>query len=112
MIVFDGTLPQETLQKEQEKVTAFLRENAQFERVDVWGKRDLAYEIRRKKQGYYCLFIYGGEKNIVGDLDKLLKLNESVLRYLSTVRRSDSGAAPREPQQKEESPVLETREDE
>lgn len=93
MIVYDGTLPEETLQKEREAVEKFLRENADFEKIDLWGKRELAYEIRRKRVGNYSLFLYTSEATVPGQLEKTLKLNEHVLRYLS-VRRAEPKASP------------------
>ena len=86
MIVFDGTLTDDVLHKEQALIEEFLKQNASFERTDVWGKRGLAYPIRRKKIGYYCLFIYEGEGPAITALERQLKLNEKALRYLTVVR--------------------------
>lgn len=87
-MIFDGTLPEDAVQKESAKIEEFIKLNAEFERTDIWGKKSLAYTIRKKKAGVYHLFIYKGdsEKNYAGKIDKLLKLNESVLRHLTVVR--------------------------
>jgi small subunit ribosomal protein S6 len=86
MIVFDGTLSEDALHKEQAHIEEFLKQSAVFERTDVWGKRSLAYTIRKKKIGYYCLFLYEGEGPAINALERQLKLNEKVLRYLTVVR--------------------------
>jgi small subunit ribosomal protein S6 len=86
MIVFDGTLGEDALHKEQAHIEEFLKQSAVFERTDVWGKRSLAYAIRKKKLGYYCLFLYEGEGTTINALERQLKLNEKVLRYLTVVR--------------------------
>lgn len=83
MIVYDGTLPDETVQQEQKRVEDFLKEHAEYQSTEVWGKRQLAYTINKKKSGVYCLFNFIGENTIVAGIDKLLKLNENVLRYMA-----------------------------
>ena len=86
VIVFDGTQSDDTLRREQTQVEEFLKQNAAFEKADVWGKRSLAYPIRKKRLGYYCLFLYDGEGTAITALERQLKLNENVLRYLTVVR--------------------------
>ncbi|MBN1127395.1 MAG: 30S ribosomal protein S6 [Chitinispirillaceae bacterium] len=86
VIVFDGTLPDDVLHKEQAQIEEFLKQNATFEKTDVWGKRTLAYPIRKKKLGYYCLFLYEAEGTVIAALERPFKLNERVLRFLSVVR--------------------------
>jgi small subunit ribosomal protein S6 len=86
MIVFDGALPDETLQKEQKQIEEFLAQNASFEKTDVWGKRPLAYTIKKKKLGYYCLFLFEGEGTIVNAIERHIKLNEAILRHQTIVR--------------------------
>lgn len=88
VVIFDGTLSEDTVQKESAKIEEFIKVNAEFERIDVWGKKSLAYMIKKKKTGIYQLFVYKGdsEKNYAGKMDKFLKLNDSVLRHLTVVR--------------------------
>lgn len=86
MVVFDGTLPDDVLQKEQQMVEDLLKQSANLEKTDVWGKRQLAYTIKKKKTGYYCLFLYEGEGDTVIALDKYIKLNDRILRYLTVQR--------------------------
>ena len=85
VIIFDGSLPDETIAKEQEKIESFLKENTEFEKTDVWGKKNLAYEINKKKSGYYCAFIFKGEGEICDTLKKSIKLNQNILRHLSVL---------------------------
>jgi len=94
VIVYDGTLPEETLRSEQEKVEQFLKKNAEFEQTEVWGKQPLAYEIRKKRTGNYLLFLFKGENDMPAKLGKELKLNTAVLRFLCVVRSNHPVVAP------------------
>jgi small subunit ribosomal protein S6 len=86
IVIFDGTLPDDAITGESGKIVEFLSKNAEFESTVVWGKKHLAYPLRKKRTGVYHLYLYKGEGNIAAKLDKFLKLNEAVLRHLSVVR--------------------------
>jgi small subunit ribosomal protein S6 len=58
-------------------------------RVDEWGKRTLAYEIKKFNKGCYVLLNYCGEGSIIAELERGMKLDERILQY-QTVKLSDS----------------------
>jgi small subunit ribosomal protein S6 len=86
MVVFDGTLPEDVLQKEQRQIEELIAQHADFEKTDIWGKKALAYPIRKRRTGYYCLFLFSGTGEIVPALDRYIKLNDTILRHLTVVR--------------------------
>jgi len=88
VVIYDATLSDDAILGESGKVEEFLRKNAEFEQTVVMGKKHLAYPIRKKKAGVYHLYLYKGEGDVAGMLEKHLKLNESVLRHLSVARTS------------------------
>lgn len=53
-----------------------------IEKEDLWGVRSLAYPIKRNTSGYYAHFEISADPKDVKDLDKSLKLEEDILRYL------------------------------
>jgi small subunit ribosomal protein S6 len=89
-VVFDGTLPDAALEKERVAVENFLKQNSTFDKTEIWGKRKMAYPIRKKQSGYYCLFLYNGDQETIRGLESRFKLNESVLRYLSVKQNQNA----------------------
>lgn len=53
--------------------------------VQKWGKRRLAYEIERKRDGVYTMMVWNGQGPMVKEVERRLRLNESVMRVLTTV---------------------------
>ena len=53
--------------------------------VQKWGKRRLAYEIERKRDGVYTMIVWNGGSIMVKELERRLRINESVMRVLTTV---------------------------
>jgi small subunit ribosomal protein S6 len=90
VVIFDATLPDDTIKSESGKLEEFLKKNAEFEKTEVMGKKYLAYPISKKKTGVYYLYLYKGEGDVAGKLEKYLKLNEAVVRHLSVVRSENN----------------------
>ena len=54
-----------------------------FHRLDDWGTRKLAYAIRKFPRGRYYYLRFDGGAQLVAELERRLRLDEKVLRYLS-----------------------------
>ncbi len=57
-------------------------EDGKVEKVDLWGVRDLAYPIKKHSKGFYAHFEIEADPMGAKGLDKTLKLEEDILRYL------------------------------
>ena len=57
---------------------------ADVTKLDNWGKRRLAYDIAKQREGAYAVFEVSAEPTMVKEFERQLKLNENVLRFLST----------------------------
>ena len=57
---------------------------AEVTKVENWGKRRLAYDINKQREGTYAVLDVSAEPAMVKEFERQLKLNESVLRFLST----------------------------
>jgi small subunit ribosomal protein S6 len=51
-------------------------------KLDRWGKRRLAYEIKDLWEGFYCLILFSGEAAVVSELDRVLKITDDILRHM------------------------------
>ena len=91
MVIFDPTLDERTIAPSLDTLLNVVREEGgKVDKVDVWGKRRLAYEIKKNSEGIYAVVEMNCEPATVQELDRLLTLNESVLR--TKVLRADQQA--------------------
>ena len=82
MIVFDTTVDAQTIQVALDRALETIRSHdGNPGAIDRWGKRPLAYEIKKRKEGYYVLVEFSGESNTVTELDRILTLSDEVLRF-------------------------------
>ena len=70
-------------------------------RVEDWGRRQLAYPIRKRTNGYYVVAQFQAEPPALPEFERLLKLDEELLRYLVVLHEGEPTApmsiATREP---------------
>jgi small subunit ribosomal protein S6 len=81
MIILDPSLEERTVQPSLEQfLTVVTNAGGTVEKVDIWGRRRLAYEIDKKSEGIYTVIDMTAEPDAVKELDRQLNLNEAVLR--------------------------------
>ena len=84
--ILDPGLDETQVNGEVEKTTEWIKGlGGEVLEVQRWGKRRLAYEINRRRDGVYTLILYQGPGAIVKELDRRFRLNESVLRSLTVL---------------------------
>ncbi|ABO51808.1 SSU ribosomal protein S6P [Desulforamulus reducens MI-1] len=75
---------------EEEKVTALMEKfksvveekGAEVTKLDKWGKRRLAYEINKIKEGIYVLMQFKAEPAASAELDRVMKINDDIVRHM------------------------------
>jgi small subunit ribosomal protein S6 len=53
--------------------------------IDKWGRKRLAYPIRKSKSGYYFVYKFTAPRELVAKLERAYRLDESIIRYLTIV---------------------------
>ncbi len=81
MIILDPDLEERTISPSLDKfLTVITKDGGTVDNVDLWGKRRLAYEIKKKSEGVYAVVTFNAESATAKELDRQLSLNESILR--------------------------------
>jgi small subunit ribosomal protein S6 len=81
MVILDPSLEERTVEPSLDKYLNVIRKDGgSIESVDVWGRRRLAYEIKKQAEGIYAVIQLTAEPATVKELDRQLGLNDSVLR--------------------------------
>ena len=76
-------IKQELPEKEREEVLITIKKQfGKLIKEDIWGTRDLSYPILHSDKAYYAHYEFEGEPFSISSLDKSLKLNEDIIRYL------------------------------
>lgn len=86
MYIVDPETPADRLTKLNEAVGKLIeKEGGTVVRMDDGGKRPLAYPIKKKTEGYYVLFEIEGSGQEIAELERRMRVNDMIIRYI-TVR--------------------------
>jgi small subunit ribosomal protein S6 len=99
MVILDPNLDERTVTPSLETFLRVVKnDGGTVEKVDVWGKRRMSYEILKHAEGIYAVLDVTCEPATVAELDRQLSLNESVLRTkvmrIEVAKRANRASAP------------------
>jgi small subunit ribosomal protein S6 len=81
MLILDPSLEERTVQPSLDQfLKVVTTAGGSIDKVDVWGRRRLAYDIEKKSEGIYTVIDLVAEPDTVKELDRQLNLNEAVMR--------------------------------
>lgn len=83
MFIVKPDMEEAQIKKNAEDLKKVLTDNkAKLLEEKAMGQRELAYEIKKFKTGYYFLFVVEAEAAAVSEFDRVAKINENLLRHL------------------------------
>ena len=89
--IFDPGLEDPAINERLDRFHSLLGKPADL-KVDHWGRRQLAYPISRKEQGYYVVARYGADAKTLPEYERALRLDDGIIRYLLTLHERELGA--------------------
>jgi small subunit ribosomal protein S6 len=104
--IFDSALDDATITEKLERFHALLTKDGQgtISSVSPWGKRPLAYPLKKKTTGAYVVAQFETTPQLLPEYERAVKLDESVLRFLVVVSEVEAKPVP--------APVLAARDEE
>ena len=95
LFIIRPTLSDEETTALIEKMKGTVTKNgASLERAENWGRKKLAYEIKRERKGTYVYFYFQGPGAVIAELERAYRLEDSVIKSL-TVKLEQEPAPPR-----------------
>ena len=84
--ILEPGLDEARVNEEVERVSQWIKDlGGEVIEVQRWGKRRLAYEIEKRRDGIYTLVLFQGGGSMVKEIERRLQLNESVIRVLTVM---------------------------
>jgi len=89
--IFDSTLADTAVTEKLDRIHTLLNASGDIA-VTHWGRRQLAYPIGRRENGYYVIAKFAAEPASLPEYERALKLDEGVVRFLVTLFEHEVGA--------------------
>ena len=94
LIMLDPELAEDRQQEVVERIrTQVVEGDGNWEAITPWGRRRLAYEILHKNEGIYYLVTFSSSPEVLNEVSRLLKIDDSVLRHMAVRRVKGSSTA-------------------
>jgi small subunit ribosomal protein S6 len=104
--IIDPDLPDETVAVAEDKIRAVVTSNkGEVITYVSWGKKKLAYPVKKRTRGHYILMEYSGGPELVAELERNMRLDERVLKFI-TVKLDDRFDPQKEEARKAVTPPL------
>jgi small subunit ribosomal protein S6 len=95
VFIFDSALEESAIGEKLDRYHGLANTaGGEVAEVDHWGKRQLAYQIRDKDNGYYVVSHFSAESSALPELERAMKLDEGLLRYLIVINEGELKTSP------------------
>jgi small subunit ribosomal protein S6 len=83
LFILHPSLDEEAVKANIEKFKGVIENNGGVvDNIDFWGKRKLAYDIKKVSEGYYTLVNFSAEPELPKELDRIFRINDTVIRHI------------------------------
>jgi len=90
-ILINAALDDEAIKNLVERIKETITTNGgEILEIDDWGRKRLAYQVKKSKIGYYVIFRFNSQPDIVPKLERYYQLDETILRYLTISLSKDA----------------------
>lgn len=89
--VLEPGMDEARVNEQVDKVSGWIKDlGGEVIEIQRWGKRRLAYEIHKKRDGIYTMILHQGQGGLVKEIERRMGLDEAVLRVLTVVHVPES----------------------
>ena len=88
VIIVNPNVDEAGLKALEEKFTGLINENGKVESVENMGKKRLAYEIKKLKEGTYMLFKFESNPDSIKELERVYIITDDIIKFI-VVRKED-----------------------
>ena len=88
IIIVNPNVDEAGLKELEEKFTGLINENGKVESVENMGKKKLAYEIKKNKEGTYMLFNFEAKPDSIAELERVYRITDEIIKFI-VVRKED-----------------------
>ncbi|MGB4482178.1 MAG: 30S ribosomal protein S6 [bacterium] len=83
MVILNPELSEEETEGTLQRLQEIIREGeGEVSNLDKWGKRRLAYEVKKFREGYYAVLNFKAAPAVAAELERIIKITDNIIRYL------------------------------
>ena len=82
VIIVNPTVDDEKLKELEKTFEDLINKHGKVSKVDELGKRKLAYEVKKQKEGIYVVFYFEAEPSLISELERIYRITDEVIKFI------------------------------
>ena len=82
VIIVNPNVDEAGIKALEEKFTGLINANGKVESVENMGKKRLAYEIKKFKEGTYMLFNFEAKPDLIDELERVYRITDDIIKFI------------------------------
>lgn len=83
VVIINPNVDEEGMKELVQKFTALINNDGKLEKADELGKRRLAYEVKKNKEGYYVVFYFEANTSLITELERNYRITDEVIKFMT-----------------------------
>ena len=83
VVIINPTVDEEGMKALISKFTDLINNDGKVEKVDELGKRKLAYEINKQKEGFYLVFKFEAKPELIAELERNYRITDEIIKFMT-----------------------------
>lgn len=88
IIIINPSLEEQGIKDVITKFTDLINSDGKVENVEEMGRRKLAYEIQKHKEGYYVVYTFEANPEFISELERIYRITDNIMKFI-TIRKED-----------------------
>lgn len=86
VVIINAALEDPQIEATLARIEEFIKSNGgEITEIERWGRKRLAYPIQKSKSGFYGIFRFSSKRDLISQLERTYRLDETIIRYLTVV---------------------------
>ena len=82
VIIINPSVDEDKLKSLVDRFSDLINKNGKVEKVDTLGKKKLAYEVKRNREGIYVVFYFEAEPTLIAELERNYRITDEVIKFI------------------------------
>ena len=83
VVIIDPAVEEDKVKELSQKFTDIINNGGKVEKVEDLGKKKLAYEVKKNKEGYYVVINFDANPNLISELERNYRIMDEVIKFIT-----------------------------
>ena len=83
VVIINPTVEEESMKALLSKFTDIINKDGKVEKVDALGKRKLAYEVKKFDEGFYTVFYFEANPDLITELERNYRITDEIIKFMT-----------------------------